>query len=85
MLGHAWTHPPKLNNQFITLIDMKLYAQNQLYNSFSFWDIKSLIASLGMLDHTHLKSHHQFVALIDMYPLAKIQLYHSNSFWGIKV
>ena len=30
----------KLHDQFVALIDMKLHAQNQLYTSISFWDIK---------------------------------------------
>ena len=71
--------------QFITLTNMKQHAQNQLYIFFSFWDLKILIACLGMSGHTYLKWHDQFVALIDMYPYAKNQLYHSNSFWDIKV
>ena len=74
-----------LHNQFITLTDMKLHAQNQLYNSFSFRDFKVLIAFLGMPENAQLKSHHKFVALIDMYLHAKNQLYTSNSFWDIKV
>ena len=37
-----------LLDQFIPLIDTKLHAQNQLYNFFSSWDIKVLIASLDM-------------------------------------
>ena len=36
---------------FVALIDMKLHAQNELYTSISFWDIKVLKASLGMLGH----------------------------------
>ena len=32
----------------ITLTDTKLYAQNQLYTSFSFWYLKVLIASLDI-------------------------------------
>ena len=28
------------------------------------FDVKALIASLGMPDHAHLKSHHQLVALM---------------------
>ena len=40
-----------LHNQFITLLDMKLRVQNQLYTSFSFWDCKALIASLGIPGH----------------------------------
>ena len=58
--------------------------KNQLCTSFGFWDLKVLIASLGMPDHAHLKSHYQFVALIDMYLHPKNQLYTSNSFWDIK-
>ena len=58
--------------------------KNQLCTSFGFWDLKVLIASLGMPDHVHLKSHYQFVALIDMYLHPKNQLYTSNSFWDIK-
>ena len=50
---------------------MKLHAQNQLYTSFSFRDLKVLIASQGMPDSTYVKLHHQFVALIDMYLHAK--------------
>ena len=57
---------------------MKLHVQNQLYTSFSFWDLNVLIASLGMPDHAHLKLHHQFVALIDIYLDAKNQLYIKN-------
>ena len=38
----------KFHDQFVTLIDMKLHAQNQYYTSFSFWDLKVLIASLDM-------------------------------------
>ena len=74
MPGYDHTHL-NLQNQFITLTDMKLHAQNQLYTSFSFLDLQVLIASLAcmsMPDHTHLISHHQFVALIDMYLPAKI-------------
>ena len=40
-----------LHNQFITFIDMRLHVQNQFCTSFSFWDLKVLIASLGMTDH----------------------------------
>ena len=36
----------KLHDQFAALIDMKLHAQNQLYISISFWDVKVLKASL---------------------------------------
>ena len=68
----------KLHVQFVALKDMKLHVQNQLYTSFSFWDLKVLIASLGMPDHAHLKLHHQFVALIDIYLHAKNQLYIKN-------
>ena len=63
MLDHTYLN---LHNQFITLIDMKLHEQNELYTSFSFWDLKVLIASLGMPENAQLKPHHQFVALIDM-------------------
>ena len=38
----------KLHAQFVALIDMKFYAQNHLYTSISFWDIKVLKASLGV-------------------------------------
>ena len=48
MPGHTYLN---LHDQVITLIDMKLYAQNRLYTSFSFWDLKALIASLGMPGH----------------------------------
>ena len=65
----------KLHDQSVDLIDMKLRAQNQLYTSISFWDIKVLIDSLSMPDQAHLKSCHQFVALIDIYLHAKNQLY----------
>ena len=37
-----------LHDRFTTLIVMKLYAQNQLYNSINSWDIKVLIPSLDM-------------------------------------
>ena len=40
-----------LHDQFVALIDMKFHAQNQFYTSFSFWDLKGLIASLGMPGH----------------------------------
>ena len=53
---------------------MKLHAQNQLYTSFNFWDLKVLIASLSMPRPTHVKLHHQFVALIDMHLHPKNQL-----------
>ena len=33
------------------LIEMKLHAKNQLYTSFSFWDIKVFKASLGIPGH----------------------------------
>ena len=45
-----------------------------------FLDLKVFVASLGMPDHSHLKSHHPFVALINMYLHAKNQLYTANSF-----
>ena len=64
---------------------MKQYAQNQHYTSFSFWDLKVLIASLGMPDPTLVKLHHQFVALRDMYLHTQNWIYTSNSFWDIKV
>ena len=51
------------------------------YNFFSFWDLKGLIAALGIPDHTHLKLHHQFVALIHMYLYTKNQLY----IWWAKI
>ena len=41
----------KLHDQFAALTDMKLHAQNQLYTSISFWDIKVLKASLSMPGH----------------------------------
>ena len=41
----------KLHDQFVALIDMKLHALNQLYNSISFWDIKVYKASLGLPGH----------------------------------
>ena len=69
----------------MTLIDIKLHAQNQLYTSFCFWDPKVLIVSLGMPEHAQLKSHHQCVALIDVYIQKKNPLYNSDSFWDIKV
>ena len=82
----AFNYPHlKLHDQFIALIDTKLHGQNQLYTSFSFWDVEVLIVSLGMPDHAHIKSHRQFVALIDMHLDAKNQFYTSNSFWDIKV
>ena len=59
---------------------MKLHAQNQLYMSFCFSDLKVLIVSLGMPDHVSLKSHHQCVALVDVYIQAKNQIYNSDSF-----
>ena len=40
-----------LHDQFRTLMVMKLHTQNQRYTSFSFWDLKVLIAFLGMLGH----------------------------------
>ena len=43
----------KLHDQFVALIDVKLHAQNQLYTSINFWDIKVLKVSLRMPDHTH--------------------------------
>ena len=41
----------KLHDQSVALIDMKLHAQNQLYTSITFWDIKVLKASFGMPGH----------------------------------
>ena len=41
----------KLHDQFVALIDMKLHAQNQLYNSIVFQILKFLKASLGMPRH----------------------------------
>ena len=41
----------KLHDQIVALIDMKLHAQNQLYTSISFQDIKVLNDSLGMPGH----------------------------------
>ena len=41
----------QLHDQFVALIDMKLHAQNQLYISISFWDIKILKDSLSMPRH----------------------------------
>ena len=37
-----------LHDQLISLIDMKLHARNQLYNSFTSRDLKVLKASLGL-------------------------------------
>ena len=54
------------NYQFVSLIDMKLHAQNQLFTCISFWNIKVLQVSLGMPDHTHLNLHNQFITLINM-------------------
>ena len=70
-----------LHNLFITK-NMKLHPQNQLLPPLVF-EILVLLVSLGMPDHTHLKSHHQFLALIDMYMLAKNQLYAVKSFLDI--
>ena len=64
---------------------MKLHAQNQLYTSISFWDIKDLKASLGMPDHIHLNLHNQFITLTDMKLHAQNQLYNSFSFRDFKV
>ena len=63
---------------------MKLHAQNQLYTSISFWDLKVLIASLGMSWDTW-PTHVKFATLIDTYLHAKNQLYTSSSFWDIKI
>ena len=51
----------------------------------SFWAIKVLKASLGMLDQTHRNFHNQFMTLIDMKLHAQNQLYTSFSFWDLKV
>ena len=75
----------KLHDQFAALIDMKLHAQNQLYTSFSFWNIKVLKASLGMPDHTHINLNNQFITLIDMKLYAQNQIYTSFSFSDLKV
>ena len=69
----------KLHDQFAALINMKLHAQNQLYTSISFRDIKVLKASLGMPGHTHLNLHNQFVTLKDIKLYAQNQLCNSNS------
>ena len=42
----------KLHDEFVALIDMKMKAQNQLYTSIGFWDIKVVKASSGMPGHT---------------------------------
>ena len=54
---------------------MKLHAQNQLYTSISFWDIKTLKTYLGMPDHTHQNLHNQFTTLIDINLHAQNQFY----------
>ena len=64
---------------------MKLHAQNQLYTSISFLDIKVFKASLGMPDHTHLNLYDQFITLIDMKLDAQNQLYTCFRFWDLKV
>ena len=51
----------KLRDQFEVLIDMKLHAQNQLYNPVSFWDIEVFKSSLGMPDHIHINLNSQFI------------------------
>ena len=55
----------KLHDQFVALIDMKLHAQNKLYTSISFRDIKVLKASLGMPGHAWPHPP-KFITLIDM-------------------
>ena len=47
---------------------MKLHAQNQLYTSFSFSDLKVSIASLGMSDPTYFNRYAP--------PCKKSTLYH---------
>ena len=42
---------------------MKLHAQNQLYTSMNFSDVKVLKGSLGMPGHTQLNLHDQFITL----------------------
>lgn len=42
----------KLHDQFVSLLDMKLQAQKQLYTTISFWDIKVLKISLTVVGHT---------------------------------
>ena len=42
---------------------MKLHAQNQLYTSMNFSDVKVLKGSLGMPGHTQLNLHDQFINL----------------------
>ena len=83
----AFKHAPlKFHDQFVALVDAKLHAHNQLYKSISFWDIKVLIACLGMPGNVWPHPpHHQLVALITIYWHAKNQLYTFNSFWDIKV
>ena len=84
---HLNLHNPHPPTPTITLIDMKLHAQNQFNVFFGFWDLKVLMNSL--FGHAwawlHIKSHHQFVALIDMYIHCKNPLYTCNSFRDIKV
>ena len=76
----------KLDGQFVALIDMKLHAQNQLFTSISFWDIKVLKACLGpCLAHNHLHLHDHFKTLIDMKLHAQNLPYTSFSFWDLKV
>ena len=85
----AFNHShPKLHDQFEALINMKMHAQNQLYTSISFWDIKVLKASLvmpGIPENTHLNLHNLFVTFIDMKMHAQNTLYTSFSFWDLKV
>ena len=92
VLKPLWTHlgmPDhtllNLHEQIITLTNIKLLAQHQLYISFDFWDLKVLIASLDMPELTHVKLNHQFVALIDMHLHAKNKRCTSNSSWDIKL
>ena len=71
-----------LHDQLITVIDMKLCAQNQLCNFFTFCNLKVLIASLGMPDPTHVKLHHEFYSFNRYVTACKQST--SNSFGDIK-
>ena len=75
-----------LHDQFVTLIDMTLHAQNQLYTSFSSWDLKVLKASLGVPEHAwpHLCKITSSICSFNRYvPACKIYTLYLQYFFEI--
>ena len=76
----------KFHDQFVGLIDMTLHAQNQLYTSFSSWDLKVLKASLGVPEHAwpHLCKITSSICSFNRYvPACKISTLYLQYFFEI--